>query len=49
MCYSQGDGLYTPLSIIRSNTVHGSLVVNLYVVFVRYQVPDVLDAHVNDI
>ena len=50
MCYSEGDGINTPLSRLSYlGNVHGSSVVHLYPDFVRYQVPHVLDAHVNDI
>ena len=45
---SQGDGLNTPLSRLSYLVLY--TVVQLYTtVFVRYQVPYVLDAHVNDI
>ena len=56
MCYSQGDGLNTSLSRLfyvvyctqwfsRGLVAH----LSLYLVFVRYQVPYLFDAHVNDI
>ena len=58
MCYFQGEGLNTSLSrlfyLVLYTVVQllsSCLVVHLslYLVFVRYQVPYVLDAHVNDI
>ena len=57
MCYSQGDGINTSLSrlsyLVLYTVVQLSCCpvvhLSLYLVFVRYQVPCVLDAHVNDI
>ena len=55
MCYSQGDGINTSLSRLPCLVLYTVVqlsscpVVHLYLVFVRYQVPYVLDAHVNAI
>ena len=55
MCYSQGDGINTSLSRLSYLVLYTVVqlsscpVVRLYLVFVRYQVPYVLDAHANDI
>ena len=43
MCYSQGDGINTSLSRLSYLVLY--TVVHLYLVFVRYRVPYVLDAH----
>ena len=45
MCYSQGDGLNTPLSRLSYLVLYTVVHLSLYLVFVRYQVPYVLDAH----
>ena len=45
MCYSQGDGLNTSLSRLSYLDLHTVVHLSLYFVFVRYQVPYVLDAH----
>ena len=51
VCYSQGDGTNTSLSRLSYLVLYTvvQLPTYLYLVFVRYQVPFVLDAHVNDI
>ena len=49
MCYSEGDGINTPLSRLSYLVLYTVFQLSLYLVFVRYQVPYVLDAHLNDI
>ena len=43
MCYSQGDGINTSLSRLSYLVLY--TVVQLHLVFVRYQVPYVLDVY----
>ena len=45
MCYSQGDGTNTSLSRLSYLVLYTVFQLSLYLVFVRYQVPYVLDAH----
>ena len=45
MCYSQGDGLNTPLSRLSYLVLYTVVHLSVYLVFVWYQVPHVLDAH----
>ena len=45
MCYSQGDGINTLLSRLSYLVLYTVFQLYLYLVFVRYQVPYVLDAH----